>query len=346
MSLLLSYYENNRQTFRFSPVLALRVLVFKFAGEITMRHNLKSGLLTLALAGFVISGSNASAQGVTITTEATLAPEPFGLSPSYGAWAANGLYAAEYGLSSYGAPGPAQFSTISSPLPTAYNLGTAFPAWQGQAYPAAPYANERGNQAEFVGIINGNGAMISINNMGASMSSSDPGDALGASFPNDSVDPGDWTYDADDIGIIFHNGVNISGGFTVVDSGSPGQLVNEIISIGLGNNYYDAEPLATRWPINNPSTLPPRLSDLMTSQAPLHTTAKAAPLRLKSSLMRRQPGCCWQAALRGWPGCAAKWLCKWLCSCDLRIERGCQWSGAKGGWNRKKNVFYGVDNFR
>jgi len=206
-----------------------------------MRHDLRSGLFTLALAGLVILGSNASAQQpVTITTEATLSPEPYGVSPSYDAWAANGLNAAEYGLNSYGAPGPTQFNILSGPLSTAQNLGTIyFPSWMGQAYPAAPYANERGNQAEFVGIINGNGSLISIDHMGASLKSSDAGDALGASFPNDIVDPGDWTYDALDIGLIFNNGVNISGGFTIVNSGTPDQLVNEIISNGLGANYYD-----------------------------------------------------------------------------------------------------------
>jgi hypothetical protein len=220
------------------------VLTILFTRKITMKHNLGSGLLTVALAGFVISASNFSAQAqVTITTEATISPEPFGLSPSYNAWAANGLSAAESGLSSFGAAGPTQFNLNTAPLPAIENFGTVFPSWLGNAFPAAPYANEHGNQAEFVGIINGNGSLISINNMGASMSSSDPADGLGFSFPNDIIDPGDWTYDADDIGLIFNNGLNISGGFTIVNSGLPDQPVNEIISIGLGNNYFDANDL-------------------------------------------------------------------------------------------------------
>jgi len=224
-----------------------------------MKHNLRSGLLTLALAWFVISGSIVSAQGqVTITTEATLAPDPF-TSPSYDAWAANARYAAIHGLNSYGAPGPAQFNTVTGPLSTADNIATRFPSWLGRAYPAAPYASEAGNQAEFVTVINGNGSLINMNNFGATLSSSDPGDALGASFPSNSIDPGDWTYDTDDIGIIFSNGVNISGGYTIVNSGSPAQNVNEIISVGLGNGYFDTNapgnPVANQKSLNYDAAL-------------------------------------------------------------------------------------------
>ena len=111
----------------------------------------------------------------------------------------------------------------------------------GRAYPVAPSANESGNQAEFVSVINGNGGLISINNFGITLSSSDPGNSLGASWPNNSIQPGDWTYGAaHTVGIDFNNGLNINGGFTVIDSGSPDQLVNEIISVGAGNNYFDS----------------------------------------------------------------------------------------------------------
>lgn len=179
----------------------------------------------------------ASAQ-VTVTTEETMAPNAFG-SPNYVTWEANGIYAAENSLSSYGAAGPAQFNVAPVSLPVAANFVTGgFYSWMGQADPAAPYDNELGNRASFVTVINGNGSLIDLNNVGFTMSSSDPGNALGYSFP-----PGSFPYSAPalygvaTIGLVFSNGLNIAGGFTVVDSGDPGQAVNEIISIGVGNAY-------------------------------------------------------------------------------------------------------------
>jgi hypothetical protein len=173
---------------------------------------------------------------VTVTTEATMAPNIYG-SPSWNAWVANGFYAAENSLSSYGAAGPSQFNVAPVSLPVAANFVTGYPSWMGQADPAAPYNNELGTRASFVAVINGNGTLINMNNFGITMSSSDPGNALGVSWPNNSIEPGDWTYDQYDIGLVFSNGLNISGGFTIVNSGDPGQEVNEIISIGAGNAY-------------------------------------------------------------------------------------------------------------
>jgi len=192
---------------------------------------LLTGAIALALA------MSASAQ-VTITTEATMAPNAFG-SPNYVAWEENGIYAAENNLSSYGAAGPAQFNVAPVSLPVAANFVTGgYNSWMGQADPAAPYDQELGNRASFVTVIKGNGSLINLNNVGFTMSSSDPGNALGATYA-----PGIFPYRAPQlyhgasIGLVFNNGVDLSGGFTVVDSGDPAQLVNEIISIGLGNAY-------------------------------------------------------------------------------------------------------------
>ena len=193
--------------------------------------------ITISLA----AAMSASAQ-VTITTEATMAPNAYG-SPSFDTWVANGIYAVENGLTSYGAAGPAQFNVTTSPLPVAANFVPGFNSWLGQA--PGPYAGELGNRASFVAVINGNGSLINMNNFGITMSSSDAGNLLGVSWPNNSILPGDWTYDSGDIGLIFNNGINISGGFTVVNSGDPGQMVNEIISIGAGNAYASYDTLAT-----------------------------------------------------------------------------------------------------
>src|ERR1017187_9656071 len=196
----------------------------------------------------------------TITVFATMAPNVGG-SPSFAPWAANGLTAMEDGLTSFGAAGPTQFNVATTPLPVATNFVTGFPSWMGQADPSSPYNDELGTRADFVAVINGNGGLISIANMGVTLSSSDPGDALGVSWPDNNLSSLDWTYDADDIGILFNNGVNMSGGFTIIDSSTLGYddgtaLVNEIISIGAGNAYAgylgdDPNPGATDQDIIN-----------------------------------------------------------------------------------------------
>jgi hypothetical protein len=211
-------------------------------------------LRALTMIGLVASASSLSAQtpDITIITEAAMAPNAFG-SPSYAAWSANGIFAVENDLTSYGS-GPAQFSVDNIVLPIADNIVTGYPSWMGQADPSGAYAGEYGNRASFVTVINGNGSLINIANMGFVGASSDSGNALGFAFP-----AGSWSgYDAGDIGIIFDNGVNTLGGYTTVTSGD--QNVNEIISIGAGNAYAsytfaeggdDPNPLATDQQILN-----------------------------------------------------------------------------------------------
>jgi hypothetical protein len=213
--------------------------------SLSARVEIKKGnmkKLQIAILAINLAGAMSASAQVTITTEATMAPNGYG-SPSYDTWAANGIYAMENGLTSYGVAGPAQFNVTTSPLPVAANFATGFNSWLGQA--PGPYAGELGNRASFVAVINGNGSLINMNNFGFTMSSSDAGNALGYSWPNNSILPGDWTYDAGDIGLIFNNHINIAGGFTVVNSGDPGQMVNEIISIGAGNAYASYDTLAT-----------------------------------------------------------------------------------------------------
>src|SRR5580692_9489633 len=86
--------------------------------------NTKSILLPLACAGLGALASSAMAD-VTITTEGSMAPNAYG-SASFATWADNALYAAENGLTTYGAPGPGQFSVTTSPLPYTENFVTGF----------------------------------------------------------------------------------------------------------------------------------------------------------------------------------------------------------------------------
>ena len=178
---------------------------------------------------------NASAT-ITITAEGTMAPNVFG-SPSFDSWAANAETAALNGDSSYGAAGPSQFNAVTGPLPVSYNFVTGFQSWLGQA--PGPYAGELGNRASFVGVINGNGSLINISQLGMAMVQNANSGALNY------TEPVSTSYSAYTIGVVFNNGNNINGGYTIVTSGN--QDVNEIISVSHGNAYdaYENYPGAT-----------------------------------------------------------------------------------------------------
>jgi hypothetical protein len=220
---------------------------------------MKAVKLTAIFAISMAAAMTASAQ-LTITTEPTMAPNGWG-SPSFAPWAANGIYAVENNLSSYGAAGPAQFNITTTPLPVAYNFATGYNSWLGQA--PGPYPGELGNRASFVTVINGNGSLINMNNVGFTMSSSDAGNYLGWSFPT-----GTWSYDQYDIGLVFSNGLNISGGYTIINSGDPGQQVNEIISIGAGNAYASYDTVATGDDDPNPNDTDQQILNYDIAQAP------------------------------------------------------------------------------
>ena len=208
----------------------------------------KRHIAALTLSTFSLFAALSASAQVTINVEGTMAPNAYG-SPSWATWAGNAIYAAEYGLTSYGSAGPTQFSVTTTPLPVSYNIVTDYSSWEGQADPAAPYSSELGTRASFVAVINGNGSLINMNGFGANLAAT-PANDLGFDAPNNSVDPSDWTYDTYDIGIIFNNGTDISGGFTTVTSGDPSQMVNEIISVGAGDAFAsvtgdDPDPMAT-----------------------------------------------------------------------------------------------------
>lgn len=221
---------------------------------------MKAVKLTTIFAISMAAAMIASAQ-VTITVDPTMAPNAYG-SPSFAPWAANGIYAVENNLSSYGVAGPSQFNITTTPLPVAYNFATGYNSWLGQA--PGPYPDELGNRASFVTVINGNGSLINMNNVGFIMSSSDPSNNLGYSFPT-----GTWGYDQYDIGLVFSNGLNISGGYAIINSGDPGQQVNEIISIGAGNAYASYDTVATGDDDPNPGdTTDQQILNYDISQAP------------------------------------------------------------------------------
>jgi X-X-X-Leu-X-X-Gly heptad repeat protein len=191
---------------------------------------------TKLVTALLLTGMCALAEPFTINVYTTLAPSAYG-SPSYGAWAANGIYALENGLPAFGTPGtPAYF--YETPSAEAQNLTlTSFPSWMGTADSGSAlgpaYANELGNQGAFPLFIDGNGGQFSISELAFTASSTDPGNALGVSNG-----AGSYNYGSQYVGGI----ENADGSITYVTSGPSTQLVNLLWGTGSGNALAPCGP--------------------------------------------------------------------------------------------------------
>jgi hypothetical protein len=176
------------------------------------------------------------------------AESPNGLgSPSYADWQSNAVYAIGNGFSAYGNPSlPSYYQTAPSVLPISANIVTNFPSWQGNADPATTYgsafASELGNRLAFGLHVMGGSTTFSISQLSFTATSGDPSGTLGFTFPT-----GSYNYGAGYVGIQYVNGIDTTGGVTLVTSGSNDQLVNELVGRGSGNAWdvYDTSPGAT-----------------------------------------------------------------------------------------------------
>jgi PEP-CTERM motif len=191
----------------------------------------------VAFAG--VLAPQAKADQITFSIIAAEAPNVYG-SPSYNAWAANAIYAAENDLSNYGTPGtPAYFQTVTMGTNSS-NIVTSFPSWNGVANPGSPYSGEYGNRLTYILVAtDSTGQNISLSQLTGTMKSSDPGNTFGFSFnwATGTLTYGSksfsfpTSYSANQIGLIN----NVSGPPTVVASGAATQVVNELVVVGLGN---------------------------------------------------------------------------------------------------------------
>jgi len=200
---------------------------------------------TTALAG--LTGRPASADTITMTIVAAEAPNAFG-SPSYSAWAANAIYAAEHGLSSYGTPGtPSYYQEVTSGTDSS-NIVTSFPSWNGVANPPPPFSHELGNRLTYTVIVtDSTGADISLSELRGLMTSSDPLNTFGFTYNWSTgqlaYSGGTYTsptnYSAGQVGLI-------TGDLTPITSGPATQLVNELIVTGFGNALANTSSAACK----------------------------------------------------------------------------------------------------
>jgi len=186
----------------------------------------------------IVSASTARAD-VSIAVTPASAPNAFG-SANWTPWVNNAIYALENGLTTYGAPGPAQYNVAPSSLSVSNNVVTGFASWNGVAAPTGAYANEYGNRLQFGLDIKGNGTLISIDQLSFSATSTDPGNTLGFGFGAGSYSYSSsyvgWDYGADHVRGTLDD--------IFVTSGPASQLVDEIVGRGSGNAWdtYESDP--------------------------------------------------------------------------------------------------------
>ena len=107
-----------------------------------------------------------------------------------------------------------------------------FTSWNGQANPTGAFANELGNLLYSPVIISGtNGTQFSLSQVVFTGVSSDmPGNPAGSLLGN-VTDLSNFNYSVGRVGVIY----NADGTKTYITSGSPDQLVNELIYRGVGS---------------------------------------------------------------------------------------------------------------
>jgi hypothetical protein len=183
-----------------------------------------------ACAAFFACVETASAQ-ITVSAFSTIQPAIPPLS-NIAAWRANGIYALENGLTSYGNPNlPTYFSMATQPIFLTDVVTTrganGFNSWRGNANPSAygdAFTNQFGNRLNFGALITAAaGTTFNIGQLSFQATSSDAGNALGFTAAN-------LNYGFSAVGWIS----NVDGSITYVTSGENTTEVNGLYLLGFG----------------------------------------------------------------------------------------------------------------
>ena len=188
----------------------------------------------LALA-YVLAATVAPARaGFVIQQGFAIGPNGASGSPSFAAWQSNAIQGLSNGFSNVGNPAtdPTAFATVTGTnvrdiIPTG-----DFTSWNGQANPSGAFANELGNLLFAPVIVTGtNGTTFSLSQILFTGVSSDmPGNPAGSLLGN-VTDLNNFSYSAGRVGVVF----NADGSKTLITSGGPTQVVNELIYRGVGS---------------------------------------------------------------------------------------------------------------
>ncbi len=237
----------------------------------------------------------------TVTVLGGLAPNFFG-SSSYGTWEANGMYALQHGLNSYGtANSPGNFiNQAGGTFDVKSNFVTNFNSWMGQALsvaPTDPYAGELGNRATYPLIIASTTAFslsglsfIQTSNLTADPDTNIAGDPWAWS--------GNWlatdTYSTHNMGLNYGaDGIKGTADDFIVNSGSASQQVNELYYIGVGDAWavvstdpgttnqnkldIEAAKFTTGYDLTTQYSITDSLNQVSSGSAVIHFSPSAVP---------------------------------------------------------------------
>jgi hypothetical protein len=184
----------------------------------------------------IMAGVAGATSAVTVDVYASSAPNYYG-SPSWAGYEANGVYALENGLSTYGDPTlPTAYAQLPAVVGANMNASTSFNSWQGNVNPTGAFANELGNRIHFGLVAFGDGTTkIALNDLTFAINSNDAGDSMNYTGDFQGSDYNGTSR----IGIIWGTGGKANPStYTVLTSGNGTTPVDEIVYIGVGNSWW------------------------------------------------------------------------------------------------------------
>jgi hypothetical protein len=190
-------------------------------------------ILVLPLALFLAATVTSAGAGITIQQGFAIGPNGASGSPSFPAWQLYAILGITNGFTTVGNPAtdPTAFQAVTSASVRDIIPTGDFTSWNGQANPTGAFANELGNLLYSPVHIVDTGGMFSLSQVVfTGVSSDQPGNPAGSLLGN-VTDLSNFNYSTGRVGVVD----NADGTKTYITSGSPDQLVNELIYRGVAS---------------------------------------------------------------------------------------------------------------
>ena len=193
----------------------------------------RAKILVLSLACLAAVSVTPARADFTMKLGFAVGPDGASGSPSYVPWQLNAVQGITNGFSPVGsfATDPTAFQPVTAVSVRDIIPTGDFTSWLGQANPTGAFANELGNLLYCAVDISGNGTKFSLSQVVFTGVSSDmPGNPAGSLLGN-VTDLSNFNYSIGRVGVID----NPDGSKTYITSGSPDQMVDELIYRGVGS---------------------------------------------------------------------------------------------------------------
>lgn len=191
-------------------------------------------LLAIVAVAVLVGAASTAAHAVTVEIFASPAVNRF-FSPTWPLWRDNARTALKDGLASIGNPAtdPDAYYTVTEFVTTDIAV-TTFPSWKGDAPGASPFDDEHGQRLHFPVIISSETGLndIALENI----------TDLGLFFLDTDQSPTEVTvfdFPTNPFGGYSDNFIGVKADGTIINSGTPDQLVNKLIYVSLGMAWAD-----------------------------------------------------------------------------------------------------------